>query len=107
MVGCSMGLIEHYWYWWLDRLYTGRTMTTVLKKVVVDQLICAPGIGLWYFTGEKECGHGSEETCESHGHTCVFAAGMALTEGRSVKDGCVEFREKFVEYTMASIGGVC
>ncbi|TWW58114.1 Mpv17-like protein 2 [Takifugu flavidus] len=78
MVGCSMGLIEHYWYCWLDRLCIGRTMTTVLKKVVIDQLICAPGIGLWYFIG------------------------MALTEGRSVKDGCVEFKEKFVEYTTAS-----
>lgn len=79
MVGCSMGLIEHYWYCSLDRLYTGRTLTTVLKKVVVDQLICAPGIGLWYFIG------------------------MALTEGRSVKDGCVEFKEKFVEYTMVNL----
>lgn len=29
---------------------------------------------------------------------------MALTEGRGIKDGCVEFKEKFVEYTMASIG---
>lgn len=28
---------------------------------------------------------------------------MALTEGRSVKDGSVEFKEKFVEYTMASV----
>lgn len=54
MVGCSMGLIEHYWYCWLDRLYARRTMATVLKKVVVDQLICAPGIGLWYFIGEME-----------------------------------------------------
>lgn len=61
MVGCSMGLIEHYWYCWLDRLYTGRTMATVLKKVVVDQLICAPGIGLWYFIGERESGWGSED----------------------------------------------
>lgn len=32
----------------------------------------------------------------------VSAAGMALTEGRSVKDGCEEFKDKFVEYTMAS-----
>ncbi|XP_056894860.1 mpv17-like protein 2 [Takifugu flavidus] len=79
MVGCSMGLIEHYWYCWLDRLCIGRTMTTVLKKVVIDQLICAPGIGLWYFIG------------------------MALTEGRSVKDGCVEFKEKFVEYTTVNL----
>lgn len=102
MVGCSMGLIEHYWYCWLDRLCIGRTMTTVLKKVVIDQLICAPGIGLWYFIGE-ESGQGPHETLsESHWRTSVFAAGMGLTEGRSVKDGCVEFKEKFVEYTMAS-----
>lgn len=66
MVGCSMGLIEHYWYCWLDRLYTGRTLATVLKKVAVDQLICAPGIGLWYFMGEVESGYGSEEMFESH-----------------------------------------
>lgn len=65
MVGCSMGLIEHYWYCSLDRLYAGRTLTTVLKKVVVDQLICAPGIGLWYFIGETESGYGSEEVSES------------------------------------------
>lgn len=32
----------------------------------------------------------------------VSAAGMALTEGRSVKDGCQEFKDKFVEYIMAS-----
>lgn len=82
-------------------------MTTVLKKVVIDQLICAPGIGLWYFIGEKESGYGSEEMSWSHWPASVFAAGMALTEERSVKDGCVEFREKFVEYTMASIPAVC
>lgn len=56
-----MGLIEHYWYCWLDRLCIGRTMTTVLKKVVIDQLICAPGIGLWYFIGE-EPGYDPQET---------------------------------------------
>lgn len=66
MVGCSMGLIEHYWYCWLDRLCVGRTMIIVLKKVVIDQLVCAPGIGLWYFIGE-ESGYGPQETLsETH-----------------------------------------
>lgn len=53
LVGCSMGFIEHYWYRWLDRMYVGRTMKAVARKVVVDQIICAPSIGLWYFLGEN------------------------------------------------------
>lgn len=58
LVGCSMGFIEHYWYCWLDRMYVGRTMKAVAKKVLVDQIICAPSIGLWYFLGENyDCHH--------------------------------------------------
>lgn len=36
-----------------------------------------------------------------------FIAGMALTEGRTVSDGCVEFKEKFWQYTMASTHVSC
>lgn len=54
LVGCSMGYIEHYWYQWLARMYVGRSMKAVAKKVLVDQLICAPGIGLWYFMGKND-----------------------------------------------------
>lgn len=151
MVGCSMGLIEHYWYCWLDKMYTGRTMRTVLKKVVVDQLICAPSIGLWYFIGEKDliyhlnhltntnicngerykqviwhtahtkCIKSQPPKCEAQWNlafdsisrqgshvtnmwrTTVSLPGMALTEGHTLSEGCMEFREKFWEYTMASI----
>lgn len=67
-----MGLIEHYWYCWLDRLCVGRTMTTVLKKVAIDQLICGPGIGLWYFIGEKDSRHGSKQMLsECLMHICI------------------------------------
>lgn len=48
-----MGFIEHHWYCWLDRMFVGKTLSTVGKKVLVDQLVCAPGIGLWYFLGEN------------------------------------------------------
>lgn len=79
LVGCSMGFIEHYWYSWLDRMYVGRNMKAVAKKVLVDQTIFASGIGLWYFIG------------------------MALTEGRTLSDGCIEFKEKFWQYTRVNL----
>ncbi|KAF0041961.1 hypothetical protein F2P81_005493 [Scophthalmus maximus] len=33
VVGCSMGPLLHYWYSWLDRVYVGRAMHTVGKKM--------------------------------------------------------------------------
>ncbi|XP_070149825.1 mpv17-like protein 2 isoform X1 [Polyergus mexicanus] len=40
--GMSIGIVCHYWYNFLDTKMAGRTISTVLKKVVVDQLICSP-----------------------------------------------------------------
>ncbi|XP_076287375.1 mpv17-like protein 2 [Lasioglossum baleicum] len=40
--GMSVGIVCHYWYKYLDAKLPGRTISTVLKKVVIDQLICSP-----------------------------------------------------------------
>ncbi|XP_076171471.1 mpv17-like protein 2 [Ptiloglossa arizonensis] len=40
--GMSVGIICHYWYKYLDNRLPGRTINTVLKKVVIDQIVCSP-----------------------------------------------------------------
>lgn len=40
--GMSIGIVCHYWYKYLDAKLPGRTISVVLKKVVIDQLVCSP-----------------------------------------------------------------
>ncbi|OAD62073.1 Mpv17-like protein 2 [Eufriesea mexicana] len=40
--GMSVGIVCHYWYKYLDIKLPGRNMYIVLKKVIIDQLICSP-----------------------------------------------------------------
>ncbi|KAK0172835.1 hypothetical protein PV328_006104 [Microctonus aethiopoides] len=49
--GMSVGIVCHYWYRFLDAQLPGKTIGTVLKKVIFDQLICSPlYIGIFFLT---------------------------------------------------------
>lgn len=49
--GFVIGPFIHYWYKHLDRIFPGRSMRTVTKKVVIDQVICSPiVIALYLYT---------------------------------------------------------
>lgn len=40
--GMTVGVICHNWYKFLDGALPGRTLKVVVKKVIVDQLVCSP-----------------------------------------------------------------
>ncbi|XP_063982413.1 mpv17-like protein 2 [Diachasmimorpha longicaudata] len=49
--GMTVGIICHHWYNFLDARMPGKTIGIVLKKLVLDQLICSPlYIGVFFLT---------------------------------------------------------
>ncbi|KAM7013194.1 mpv17-like protein 2 [Tautogolabrus adspersus] len=76
--GLVMGPPMHYWYAWIDKRFVGTTLSTVGKKVLLDQIISSPAMMFGYFVG------------------------MEVMEGHSLYDGLEEFKGKFWELYRAS-----
>lgn len=53
IVGFGTGLPQHWWYSWLDRVLPGISIQNVAKKVLLDQVICAPLICFAFFMGSS------------------------------------------------------
>ncbi|XP_059196391.1 mpv17-like protein 2 [Centropristis striata] len=72
-VGCTMGPPLTCWFYFLDRVFAGRALKTLAMKIVADQTVNSPFMGMWYFIG------------------------MGLLEGHSLSNSFKDFKGKFLE----------
>jgi len=77
VVGLSQGPLHHYTYLWMERLLPGNAKSTVLKKILSDQLIVSPVFIVHYF------------------YTAFFLAGKSVDETNGL------LRQKFLTIYIA------
>ncbi|KAL7640809.1 UNVERIFIED_CONTAM: hypothetical protein RMT77_009094 [Armadillidium vulgare] len=71
LVGLSQGPPHHYFYTWLDKVLPRKTAKTVVKKILIDQIVAAPFFAITFFVG------------------------AGLLEGKSLRESYDEFKQKF------------
>ncbi|KAJ8915827.1 hypothetical protein NQ315_004640 [Exocentrus adspersus] len=42
LTGASVGIVSHYWYYYLDKFLPGCALNIIFKKILIDQLIGSP-----------------------------------------------------------------
>lgn len=72
-VGLCLGPFNHLWYSYLDKVLPGKTLTTVLKKILADQIVASPFFAFTFFVG------------------------AGTLEGQTLSESLDEFRRKFIE----------
>lgn len=78
IVGAIQGPMHHYFYGWLDRIYSGPSGTNVTKKILYDQIVMSPACIVAFF----------------------YTAGWL--EGRSTRDCTDELGQKVVRVYLVS-----
>ncbi|XP_056426129.1 mpv17-like protein 2 isoform X2 [Hyla sarda] len=73
IIGSCLGPLDHYWYVWLDHWLPGATTKVVVKKVLLEQILVSPILGVLFFVG------------------------VGLMEGQSMRNSWTEFKGKFWE----------
>lgn len=71
LVGISQGPLHHYLYKWMDRILPGASVSTVFKKIGIDQFVISPIFIVTY----------------------LYSAG--LLEGSSVRECTDEIKDKY------------
>lgn len=77
-IGSAVGPFQHIWYTFLDKKFPKKTRSVILKKVLLDQIFCAPILNI------------------------ILIAGVHLLEGQRVATLGDAFKEKFLTLYIVS-----
>lgn len=109
--GLVIGPFCHYWYLFLDKWLPGKTVKIVLKKVIVDQLICSPiYISLFLLTTtllENKSWEEMKEETKSKGATLYLAEWIVWPPAQLVNFFFLPTRYRVLYDNSISLGFDC